>query len=379
MNNTVDKTIKSNQWPLTLLAGMIIAGQAPLALAINQSGQFYVGGKAGLSQFADQCGAGHLDCEEHSEGFGVYGGYQATDWLALELGYDALGKAKVTYPTQSGGVVSEDVRVKSIEAGVKADWALSERVGVFGKAGTLIWLAEKGRSQSGQPRSEIDDRGSSVMLGGGVEYRLSEQWHTRLEYQYFNNVGGDNGRGTDVHFLGVGLDYRFGGAASEMAQPIEVRPVDEVVMSEPEPVMETVAKPEPQVIENYTQVVSSAFGEALFETGSTSLSPSLILQLQPLLERLKQYPETVVEISGHTDSKGSEAVNQRLSEQRAQSVANYLISKGVDPERITRVAGYGESLPVASNDTVSGRAQNRRVEIVSPQVMSSHSTRPREE
>ncbi|WP_158134222.1 outer membrane beta-barrel protein [Vibrio navarrensis] len=366
--------MKSNQRPLTLLVGLILAGQAPLALAINQSGQFYVGGKAGLTLFSDQCGASYLDCDEHSEGFGVYGGYQATDWLALELGYDALGKAKVTYPTQNGAVVSDDVRVKSIEAGIKADWALSERIGVFGKTGTLIWLAEKGHSQSGQPSTEVDDRGSSVMLGAGLEYRLSEQWNTRLEYQYFNNVGGDNGRGTDVHFIGVGLDYRFGALSSmEMAEPVEMRPVDEVVMSEPEPMMDSMEEPEPEVIETYTQVVSSAFGEALFESGSTSLSPSLMLQLQPLLERLEQYPETVVEISGHTDSIGSEAVNQRLSEQRAQSVANYLISKGVDPERITRVAGYGESLPVASNDTVSGRAQNRRVEIVSPETMSSQS------
>lgn len=78
----------------------------------------------------------------------------------------------------------------------------------------------------------------------------------------------------------------------------------------------------------------------------------------------------MVEISGHSDSKGSEAMNQRVSEQRAQLVANYLISKGVAPERITRVVGYGESLPVASNETQSGRAQNRRVEIVSPETMS---------
>lgn len=145
-------------------------------------------------------------------------------------------------------------------------------------------------------------------------------------------------------------------------------------MSEPEPVVETMDESAPPVIETYTHVVSSAFGEALFESGSTALNPALRLQLQPLLERLKQYPETVVEISGHTDSKGSEAVNQRLSEQRAQSVANYLISKGVAPERITRVVGYGESLPVASNETPIGRAQNRRVEIVSPEVMSRHHT-----
>ncbi|EMQ2879013.1 OmpA family protein, partial [Vibrio navarrensis] len=221
-----------------------------------------------------------------------------------------------------------------------------ERAGLFAKAGTLLWQVEKSGSEPGLGSVNQEEDGSSLMLGAGVEYRLTDHWNTRLEYQYFNEVGGEKTGGSDIHFIGVGLDYRFGGASqTAMSEPVDVRPVDEVVMSEPEPMVETMAEPEPQVIENYTQVVSSAFGEALFESGSTSLSPSLMLQLQPLLARLQQYPETVVEISGHTDSQGSEAVNQRLSEQRAQSVANYLVSKGVDPERITRVVGYGESLP----------------------------------
>ncbi|MBE4593888.1 hypothetical protein BOO24_16265 [Vibrio navarrensis] len=366
------------QQSLALWVGLGLAGQASMALASNQVGEFYVGGKAGLTQFSDECGTNSLDCEEQSEGFGVYGGYQALDWLAVEVGYDSLGKPEASYPAlmQPGEVANYDATVQGIELGLKADYALNERLDLFAKGGTLLWQVEKNGSEPGLGRVNKEEDGSSLMLGAGVEYRLTEHWNTRLEYQYFNEVGGEKTGGSDIHFIGVGLDYRFGGAAqTAMSEPMDMRPVDEVVMSEPEPVMETMEAPEPQVIETYTQVVSSAFGEALFETGSTSLSPSLMLQLQPLLARLKQYPETVVEISGHTDSKGSDAVNQRLSEQRAQSVANYLISKGVDPERITRVVGYGESLPVASNDTVSGRAQNRRVEIVSPEAMSSHSTR----
>ncbi|WP_238409520.1 outer membrane beta-barrel protein, partial [Vibrio navarrensis] len=372
------KQMRMKKQTLALWVGLVLAGQASMALASNQVGEFYVGGKAGLTQFSDECGTNSLDCEEQSEGFGVYGGYQALDWLAVEVGYDSLGKPEASYPAlvQPGEVANYDATVQGIELGLKADYALNERLDLFAKGGTLLWQVEKNGSEPGLGRVNKEEDGSSLMLGAGVEYRLTEHWNTRLEYQYFNEVGGEKTGGSDIHFIGVGLDYRFGGAAqTAMSEPMDMRPVDEVVMSDPEPVMETVAEPEPQVIETYTQVVSSAFGEALFETGSTSLSPSLMLQLQPLLARLKQYPETVVEISGHTDSKGSDAVNQRLSEQRAQSVANYLISKGIDPERITRVVGYGESLPVASNDTESGRAQNRRVEIVSPEAMSSHSTR----
>ncbi|MFG6176312.1 OmpA family protein [Halomonas sp. THAF12] len=77
---------------------------------------------------------------------------------------------------------------------------------------------------------------------------------------------------------------------------------------------------------------------------------------------LTQYPETRVNIAGHTDSTGDAAYNQRLSERRAQAVGGYLSQSGVASNRLY-MNGYGENQPVASNDTESGRAQNRRVEI----------------
>lgn len=89
-------------------------------------------------------------------------------------------------------------------------------------------------------------------------------------------------------------------------------------------------------------------------------------QFQPTLNDvasvLSQYPKTYIDVYGHTDSDGSDAYNQTLSERRAQSVANYLVTKGVQSARIgTR--GYGESQPIASNATEEGKAANRRVEI----------------
>ncbi|MBB3141758.1 OmpA family protein [Halomonas organivorans] len=77
---------------------------------------------------------------------------------------------------------------------------------------------------------------------------------------------------------------------------------------------------------------------------------------------LTQYPETRVNIAGHTDSTGDAAYNQRLSERRAQAVGGYLSQSGVASNRLY-MNGYGENQPVASNETESGRAQNRRVEI----------------
>ncbi len=87
---------------------------------------------------------------------------------------------------------------------------------------------------------------------------------------------------------------------------------------------------------------------------------------RPVLEQaatlLKQNPDVMVSVDGFTDDVGSEAYNQALSVRRAEAVYRYLVNLGVDPERLT-VHGYGESRPVASNDTEEGRAQNRRVEL----------------
>lgn len=99
-----------------------------------------------------------------------------------------------------------------------------------------------------------------------------------------------------------------------------------------------------------------------FDFAKSNLKPQFYPALNNVASTLKQYDQTIVEVSGHTDSVGSDEANQRLSEQRAASVANYLTGQGLMRERF-EVVGMGENYPVASNDTDSGRAQNRRVEI----------------
>jgi outer membrane protein OmpA-like peptidoglycan-associated protein len=92
------------------------------------------------------------------------------------------------------------------------------------------------------------------------------------------------------------------------------------------------------------------------------LKPEFRPTLDKVAQSLKDYPNSLIDVYGHTDSTGSEAYNQTLSENRAQTVANYLTSQGVTEARV-RSKGFGETMPVASNDTPEGRAKNRRVEI----------------
>lgn len=103
--------------------------------------------------------------------------------------------------------------------------------------------------------------------------------------------------------------------------------------------------------------------DILFDTNSAALRADLQSDIRALGRNLNQYPDTTVQVIGHTDSEGSAAFNQDLSERRARSVAGVLLEQGVSGGRIVPI-GRGEAQPVASNNSAEGRRQNRRVEIV---------------
>jgi outer membrane protein OmpA-like peptidoglycan-associated protein len=103
--------------------------------------------------------------------------------------------------------------------------------------------------------------------------------------------------------------------------------------------------------------------DILFATDSATLRPDLQRDLRTVGQSLLAYPDTTVQVLGHTDNTGDADYNLNLSRQRAQSVASILISEGVPSFRIQSI-GRGEDQPLASNLTPEGRAQNRRVEIV---------------
>lgn len=110
-------------------------------------------------------------------------------------------------------------------------------------------------------------------------------------------------------------------------------------------------------------IVVEFSSSVLFGFDKSDLSSDAKANLDKLVTVLNHYPDTDIEVQGHTDSKGSDAYNQTLSEKRAGNVSKYLISKGIVNSRIA-TNGFGESLPKYSNDTEDGRAQNRRVEFV---------------
>ncbi len=99
-----------------------------------------------------------------------------------------------------------------------------------------------------------------------------------------------------------------------------------------------------------------------FASGSSQVKPEFMSALDQVAQSLQQYPDTHIQIAGFTDNVGSPSANQRLSEDRAFRVRDYLSNRGIAVQRMS-VVGYGASRPIASNDTAAGRAKNRRVEI----------------
>jgi outer membrane protein OmpA-like peptidoglycan-associated protein len=117
------------------------------------------------------------------------------------------------------------------------------------------------------------------------------------------------------------------------------------------------------IVNNGSSLVVTLPQDILFAVDSTTLTGGLQNDLVSVAASLNRYPDTTVNVIGHTDNTGAASYNQDLSQRRAQAVASVLINAGVGPQRI-RSIGRGEDAPIASNLTPEGRQQNRRVEII---------------
>lgn len=167
-----------------------------------------------------------------------------------------------------------------------------------------------------------------------------------LGYLLGGIVGGKTAR-----ILGAGIGGVAGGVVGDRLDD-QIRELDEVTAGTGVDVSET---PDGSgILVNLPEVT--------FAVDSTTISPNMRAVLDDVAQSMIRYPDSLIDVMGHTDSTGAEAYNLDLSRRRAESVANYLVSRGVGRARIETI-GYGEQYPVADNSTPEGRAQNRRVEI----------------
>ncbi len=223
-------------------------------------------------------------------------------------------------------------------------------------------------------------------LGIGAEWHFSDDWSLTAEGIYhtsstnkldgYEEPGQDKGLfggNADTYVtLGLGLQFYFSkGEPSHLcdlydgikSNPCDCPPsLDEIealiIKHIPKEVVKEVVVEKPAEVKQSNCVL---FG-VNFEFDKATLTPESYPILLYAVQNLSETPDTKIEIQGHTDNIGSDQYNLKLSERRAQTVRDYLVSKGIDPSRLT-VKGYGESMPVADNSTPEGRAQNRRIEF----------------
>jgi outer membrane protein OmpA-like peptidoglycan-associated protein len=164
-------------------------------------------------------------------------------------------------------------------------------------------------------------------------------------------IGGD----TEATLIGAGIGAVAGGLAGGA--------IGRYMDNQEEAMRAQLANAENVNIQRNANLLAVTFkSDVWFDVDSANLKPGGYNELQRVSTVLNQYPQTTIQIAGHTDSTGSEEYNQALSVRRAEATKNALAGFNVNPARMTTI-GYGESQPVADNSTTQGRQMNRRVQI----------------
>jgi outer membrane protein OmpA-like peptidoglycan-associated protein len=166
-------------------------------------------------------------------------------------------------------------------------------------------------------------------------------------------MGAIIGKATGNTALGAVIGAAVGGTAGAIIGNQMDKQAEEIKNTVPDAKVERVGE----------GIVVEFSSNVLFAFDKSDLSDASKVNLDKLVTVLNSYPDTNIELQGHTDSKGSEAYNKTLSEKRATTVSGYLGTKGITASRVT-VKGFGETLPKYDNETEDGRAQNRRVEFL---------------
>lgn len=161
------------------------------------------------------------------------------------------------------------------------------------------------------------------------------------------------GRAAGNTAMGAIIGAAVGGAAGAIIGHEMDKQAEEIQKNVPDAKVERVGE----------GIVVEFSSKVLFAFDKSDLSAEARASLDKLVTVLNTYPDTDIEIQGHTDSKGTEEYNQTLSEKRATSVSGYLQGKGISEKRLT-IKGFGELYPKYTNDSADGRAQNRRVEFL---------------
>ncbi|MFK7733477.1 MAG: OmpA family protein [Pseudomonadales bacterium] len=316
-------------------------------------------------------GASHVDPERESNGWStdddasdgwelMVGWHFKPHWFA-ELKYADIGEAGLGNRVPALDRAYPDAAISYQVPSLMAGYLLRKPDSwwnVYAKAGAAA-INNKAEDDGGTVRfDEVTD--VQLALGVGAQFHSpGSPWFIRLDFDHYD---------ADAWYAAASINRYFGGERPKRTALIAPPERGEVAA----PAIPAAPIPQPREaiaqapMERMAKLSCDQFSGAVpgvnFPSGSAALSRAAQEALLPFASALKQASNAAVEIQAHTDSQGSEESNNDLSKRRAETVRRYMVYRGVNAQQLS-AAGYGESRPIASNDTEQGRAENRRVEF----------------
>jgi len=328
-------------------------------------------------------------------------------WLAAELEYTYLADQDIDVSAVDGDYSAHNVMANLLfrypEGKIHpyAGFGLGVSTATFEADGSVI-LGNNAIEGS----IDEDDTAFAWQLIAGINFEISENWSADLAYKYFNSEYEIEDVDVEAasHLITVGLNFHFGGPKEQIAPPPPPPPAPE-----PAPVVEPDTDGD-GVIDKLDQCPDTPAGvkvdevgcpldtdkdgvydyldkcpdtpielkvdrdgcpikvtinlNVLFDFDKADVKPKYHNEIKRVADYMNAYPWEKATLEGHTDSKGTDAYNEKLSQRRVDAIKNYLVEKfGISADRLKAV-GYGESKPIATNDTDEGRQLNRRVQAV---------------
>jgi len=335
--------------------------------ALADEGQFYVAPGLQWMDFDDTTGLK----EDTNYFLGL--GYDFTDRLSFELSTFDLDSSS----TAGGSIDLDHYKLDLI-------YDLGVNLGAFD---TFV-LGGVGNTNFGGDNATLFD------VGGGVSYKINDSWSWRTAIRSFQYIDRDH-EDSDVG-IDTALVYRFGGNKSRPASAPAPRAAAAAPAAPRAPAAPAAADADrdgvpdsrdncPDTPRNYAvdadgcpipvEEVARVELEVYFDFDQSVVKPEYFSEIEEVADFMAQYPDVVIELEGHTDSRGTAAYNMGLSDRRAAAVRQVMIDRfNVQASRVSS-NGFGESQPIATNDTDAGRAQNRRVMTVIIKTLQNY--RPR--